>query len=87
MLLQLQRITFRRWSFRCSLIWKIRAKTRNVEESQFNNVTLLFVFKFGSYFLELCWVMHLSNTIWQFFSWYSCFEELLQAEDVRFTEY
>jgi hypothetical protein len=49
---------------------------------------VLFVFKFGSYSLEVCWVMHLSNTIWQFLSWYSRVEEeLLQAEDVRFTEY
>jgi hypothetical protein len=32
--------------------------------------------------------MHLSNVIWQFLSWYSHVEEeLLQAEDVRFTDY
>ena len=32
--------------------------------------------------------MYLSNTVWQFLSWYSRVEEeLLQAEDVRFTDY
>jgi len=32
--------------------------------------------------------MYLSNIVWQFLSWYSRVEEeLLQAEDVRFTDY
>jgi hypothetical protein len=38
--------------------------------------------------LGILWPVYSSNIVWQFLSWYSHVgEELMQAEDVRFTDY